>query len=127
MNSKKTHPITFKQQKTWENLMKLGKKCGCHQLQSRSFFYKNFQFPLCARCTGIFLGEFLLAPVFLSLGYNNYLLNLILLSIMAIDGLLQYFKILQSNNIRRLITGLMGGYALMSFTILFITFIVHFL
>ena len=29
---------------------------GCHQMATRSFFFKGFQFPLCARCTGILVG-----------------------------------------------------------------------
>ncbi|PQL91928.1 DUF2085 domain-containing protein [Apibacter adventoris] len=27
----------------------------CHQKPERSFFWKRKQFPLCARCTGIYI------------------------------------------------------------------------
>ncbi|MCF7924887.1 MAG: DUF2085 domain-containing protein [Candidatus Izimaplasma sp.] len=94
--------------------MKIGRNIGCHQMSCRSFFYKNYQFPVCSRCTGILLGEFILAPVILLIGFNNIYLNLSFLLLMAIDGLLQYFKILQSNNIRRFFTGLGAGYAITS-------------
>ncbi|MDF2700531.1 MAG: hypothetical protein K0Q49_2090 [Haloplasmataceae bacterium] len=117
MNSNKIRSATKGQQAIWETLMHIGRKCGCHQFQSRSFFYRNFQFPICARCTGIIIGEFILAPISLLFSYNNIIFNIMLLSIMVTDGLLQYFKILESNNIRRLITGLMGGYAFMLLTI----------
>ncbi|EKM93495.1 hypothetical protein C211_23350 [Stutzerimonas degradans] len=97
--------------------MHLGKSCGCHQISSRSFFYKNYQFPICARCTGILIGQFIIAPMCLFFGFNHLILNVIFVGIMAIDGIVQYIKLLQSNNIRRLITGLLGGFAIMSLTV----------
>lgn len=106
-------------ERRWLRLMKIGRNIGCHQKSDRSFFYKNYQYPLCARCTGILIGEFIIAPIVLLLGYNNMILNIVLFSLMAIDGLLQYFNILKSNNIRRLITGLGAGFAITS-TLIFI-------
>jgi uncharacterized membrane protein len=101
-------------EKRWLALMRIGRSIGCHQKSCRSFFYKNYQFPLCSRCTGIVIGELFIAPIILIIGFNNVYLNLILLLIMIIDGTLQYFNILESNNIRRFITGLGAGYALTS-------------
>ena len=43
--------------KIWIKLMNLGDKIGCHQISERSFFIKGYQFPVCARCTGVFFGE----------------------------------------------------------------------
>lgn len=94
--------------------MALGKKMGCHQMSCRSFFYKGYQFPLCARCTGIVIGELIIAPIVLIIGFNNIWLNLGLFGLMALDGLLQYYHILESNNLRRLVTGLGAGFALTS-------------
>ncbi|MFW5889132.1 MAG: DUF2085 domain-containing protein [Bacillota bacterium] len=111
-------------EKLWLSLMKIGCNIGCHQQSCRSFFYKNYQFPVCARCTGILIGEFIIAPIILIFGYNNIYLNIILLTIMIIDGLLQYFKIYESNNIRRLITGLGAGYAITSMLIYLINFLI---
>ena len=28
----------------------------CHQIPARSFYYAGAQFPVCARCTGLYLG-----------------------------------------------------------------------
>ena len=111
----------------WLLFMKIGRNCGCHQISSRSFFYKNYQFPLCARCTGIIIGELIIAPIVLLLGFNNIYLNIVLFLLMAIDGTLQYFKILESNNIRRLITGLSAGYAMTSTLVWVILYVFEFL
>ena len=101
-------------EKRWLKLMKIGRGMGCHQKHCRSFFYKGYQFPLCARCTGIVIGEIIIAPIVLIFGFNHIILNLVLLFLMALDGILQYYHILESNNIRRLVTGLGAGFALTS-------------
>jgi uncharacterized membrane protein len=106
--------VDINSEKRWKKWMAIGKKMGCHQMSCRSFFYKGYQFPLCSRCTGIVIGELIIAPIVLLFGYNNIWLNIILFSLMAIDGLLQYYHILESNNIRRFITGLGAGFALTS-------------
>ena len=36
--------------------MKIGHTTGCHQMPERSFFWKEYQFPICARCTGLAVG-----------------------------------------------------------------------
>lgn len=108
--------------------MKIGRNIGCHQQSCRSFFYKNYQFPVCARCTGILIGEFFVAPIVLLLfGYNNVYLNIILLLVMIVDGVLQYFNLLKSSNIRRFVTGLGAGYALTSLIVYLILFIINIL
>ena len=43
--------------KTWAFFMRLGNRCGCHQIEERSFKIKGWQFPVCARCTGILTGQ----------------------------------------------------------------------
>jgi uncharacterized membrane protein len=42
----------------WEKIRLLG-YAVCHQIEERSFFYHNLQSPLCARCTGMYLGGML--------------------------------------------------------------------
>ena len=37
--------------------MRAGAATGCHQLPERSFFFRQYQFPVCARCCGVLIGE----------------------------------------------------------------------
>ena len=97
----------------YDIFMALGAMTGCHQLPERSFFFRNYQFPLCARCTGILIGEFLALPLWL-LFQPPLLLTIALIIPMACDGILQYVFSVMSNNIRRVITGLFAGYGYMS-------------
>ena len=115
--------MTNRQYQFWLRTMKFGKTCGCHQLTERSFKIKGVQFPFCARCTGIIIGQFIFAPMVFLLGLDSLVLAGILIGIMAIDGLLQYFKILMSNNYRRFITGVMAGVGLMILTVYLIQYL----
>lgn len=96
--------------KRWIKLMEFGANIwGCHQIPERSFTYKSYQFPVCARCTGLMFG-YLIAFVMLVCGCSVPLrISVIFLLAMLIDGGLQYLKLLQSNNIRRVITGFLAG------------------
>ena len=42
----------------WEKIRLLG-YAVCHQIETRSLFYHDMQSPLCARCTGMYLGGLL--------------------------------------------------------------------
>jgi len=101
-----------KKDKIWISLMEYGQRIGCHQMPERSFFYKGYQFPVCARCTGVIIGEiitifFLIFRIELSI-----IAAVFLLSIMGVDWFIQFINLLQSNNVRRLITGISGGIGL---------------
>ena len=85
-------------------------RAGCHQRPDRSFFYKGYQFPMCARCTGVLLGYILAVPCWLLWG-GNFGLCVLLAGVMFLDWLVQYMEILESRNWRRLLTGIMGGYS----------------
>lgn len=88
--------------------MKLG-SYTCHQIYERSFSYKGYQFPVCARCTGIFMGQ-IIGVICIILGLRiNFLWSTALIIPMVIDGLIQLMKIIKSNNIRRFITGFASG------------------
>ena len=93
----------------YQLLMKLGSLSGCHQMPERSFFFKGYQFPLCARCTGILIGEVLAVPLWFlfPIPWKGALL---LIAPMAYDGILQYGLSIMSNNRNRLVTGLLAGY-----------------
>ena len=88
----------------------------CHRKPERSFFIKSQQFPICARCTGFYFSliiYFIYSYYFFVYYDSNLLIFAILLLIPAtIDGLTQLFKNRESNNVLRLITGLMGGIGL---------------
>lgn len=61
----------------WLKLMKIGARLGCHQRPDRSFFYKGYQFPVCARCTGLFVGYFVGIAIFM-LCHISYMQAIIL-------------------------------------------------
>ncbi|WP_314591893.1 DUF2085 domain-containing protein [Paenibacillus terrigena] len=89
--------------------MRIGCQSGCHQRADRSFAWRGYQFPLCARCTGVFVGQvgmifLMLMSVRITLG-----ISLIGLGLMFIDWLLQRLGVIESTNWRRLITGILGG------------------
>lgn len=107
----------------WIKLMELGKRTGCHQDPERSFFIGNTQFPLCSRCTGVILG-WIFSTVLIFFYQPSIVVILAFCTVMFLDWLLQAKGIIQNNNPRRLITGLMGGYALMSLYLKIIIFIV---
>lgn len=96
----------------WIKLMEFGKRMGCHQMPERSFFFKGYQFPICARCTGVFIGELIAIILLLCSIKINFIVSVALLLLMGMDWGLQFIKILESNNIRRLITGISGGFGL---------------
>lgn len=96
--------------KIWIKLMDwFSSYWGCHQMPERSFFYKGYQFPICARCTGILLG-YICSFVFLLLNIHiNIFLSFILIVPMAFDGTIQFFTSYESNNIKRLFSGFSAG------------------
>lgn len=96
----------------WIKWMDFGQRIGCHQMPERSFFYKNYQFPVCARCTGVIIGEIIAILLIIFSVKINALMSFILLMIMGFDWSIQFINVLESNNIRRLITGISGGIGL---------------
>ena len=100
--------------KIWAYLMRLGNACGCHQIEDRSFWYKEWQFPVCSRCTGIFIGQFICVIMYI-LGLKfAYYIDFLFLLCMFVDWFIQYKGIKESTNIRRFITGNLAGIAQMS-------------
>lgn len=82
----------------------------CHQKPERSFFLGDYQFPFCARCTGIVFG-FLISLILAQFIGFPFISGIFLLFIpMIIDGLMQRYTDYESNNLRRLITGFLFGF-----------------
>lgn len=86
----------------------------CHQRVERSFFFKNYQLPVCARCLGIYIGLF--TSLFFRFPYA-----ILLIPITYIDGFVQLKTNYESTNIRRLITGLLSGFGIMQLLLIIIT------
>ena len=98
--------------RVWEKLLIAGAKIGCHQRPDRSFFYKNkYQFPICARCTGVALG-YIVAICSIKVQVP-VVVCLTLCTLMLIDWLIQFLGVKESTNLRRLLTGIMGGFGLL--------------
>ncbi|WP_243577940.1 DUF2085 domain-containing protein [Clostridium minihomine] len=96
---------------------------GCHQMPERSFSFRNYQFPLCARCTGIITGE--IVSLFFSFFAPLSWKIILLLIPMAIDGFTQLRGWRTSTNLLRFITGLLGGYAIIAFLFWIIKFTIY--
>jgi uncharacterized membrane protein len=105
-------------------LMLYGEKLGCHQRPDRSFFLNGYQMPVCARCTGVIIGYLLAIPLFFLYSFS-WVITLAGCGSMLLDWGLQAMKIKESTNIRRLISGLSGGYGLMSIQLWLISFILR--
>ncbi len=110
----------------WIKIMQIGAKTGCHQRADRSFFYNGCQFPICARCTGVLIG-YTAALICIPFFMPNFLVCLVFCAIMFIDWFIQFLKIAESTNIRRLITGVFGGYGVISCELNIVLFLILYL
>lgn len=91
----------------------------CHRRPDRTFKIRNHYFPVCSRCTGLYIGVFS-CFIYMGLFYVPYNFNFILSSIlmmipMFIDGITQFFGFRESNNTLRFLTGLIAGLGLVIF------------
>jgi uncharacterized membrane protein len=86
--------------------------CLCHRMQERSIPFFGLERYLCARCLGLLLGgifgiiiyrlDFNLPPIF----------GFLCLIPMLLDGFSQAFKLRQSTNELRLLTGFLFGFGM---------------
>ena len=119
MKQEVSETATKKRDDRWIFWMEFcGKYARCHQMPERSFFLGSYQFPLCARCTGIMLGRILAVLLFpfvlLPLRTALILLPVLMLPL-PIDGLTQRFTKYRSNNLKRVITGILWGFSTFTF------------
>ena len=121
-NESGTHMSKLRASMVLNFLDELGERSGCHRMPERSFFYKGWQFPVCARCTGVCLGQFtaIAVNIFCRIPVK---ISLFLLAVMGVDWGVQELKIKPSTNIRRFITGMFGGFGLFSIYITVIKWI----
>ncbi len=81
---------------------------SCHQKPERSFYYKSYQYPVCARCTGLYLGY--LIGLIIGLLFNPSIIVAIIMIIpCGLDGFIQLKTNYESTNIRRFILGIIAG------------------
>lgn len=102
----------------------------CHQIPLRSYFFGDHQLPLCARCSGQYLGALLGMLLLLILGRSKagalpptgiVLLLLGFLAVWAFDGFNSYLTLFpgaphlyEPRNVLRVTTGAMQGVALIA-------------
>jgi uncharacterized membrane protein len=85
----------------------------CHRIPKRTFNIRGYYFPVCARCTGFYIGAFSYF-IYVYFVYVQYTALLILLAFLmmiptGLDGFTQLIGSRESNNTLRLLTGLIGG------------------
>ncbi len=102
-----------KRDERWIRWMEYGRRLGCHQMPERSVFIRGYQFPVCARCMGVIPASFVAVIVFFWYKISVFT-ALILCAVMFLDWFIQQIGIRPSTNLRRFITGLIGGYGFMS-------------
>lgn len=99
----------------------------CHQKPERSFFYKGQQFPICARCTGIYVGFLIMPFTLFNIIQLSFLFSLVIILPSFIDGFIQSQTTYESNNWIRLITGIFAGVGLMGLSTVFADFVASFI
>ena len=111
---------------TKEKIWRFSMRCChpfCHQKKDRSFTIFGFQFPLCARCSGVLIGYIIAQIYLLYYSYFPILIAGLLMLLMFIDWFVQYIKLKESTNRRRFITGILGGFGFSVFAYGFIIFV----
>jgi uncharacterized membrane protein len=94
----------------------------CHQLPERTLSVGGYYLPVCARCTGAYIGlllGYLLLPMRRkrSSGPPNLLITLLMLAPLIIDAGTQWTGLRTSTNQVRLITGLLFGTGMAPFLV----------
>ena len=85
----------------------------CHQYPTRSLWIMDRPFALCSRCFAGYFGFALASALFfLPLSYpRRFLLGVCLILPGVVDPLVQLLTPYESSNILRVVTGLLGGWA----------------
>lgn len=103
----------------------------CHQMSERSICMGGNYLPVCARCTGIYIGFAVSALyLFITKGYKgNKPFNLLQTAFMVlcilplmIDGVGSYIGLWNSNNLLRIFTGSLCGFVILPFIVLVCNF-----
>jgi uncharacterized membrane protein len=92
--------------------------CGCHCRPDRSFYFRGKQFPVCARCTGFLIGFILAAVAYAFYHISSVPILVLMLIPMIVDGTIQKKTSYESNNFKRVVTGFLFGYAILTLLII---------
>ena len=84
---------------------------GCHARPDRSFYFRQKQFPICARCTGELVGMISGVIWILLVGVWNIGWYFLMMIPMILDGFCQQLTQYESNNAKRFLTGFLFGIA----------------
>lgn len=103
------HNIWYYTRLLWVKSMHIGEATGCHQMPERSFFFRQYQFPVCARCCGALCGEALALILFVKKKKIKNSISAAAAVTMFVDWYMQYIGRLESTNKRRFVTGILGG------------------
>ncbi|MCM1089925.1 MAG: DUF2085 domain-containing protein [Muribaculum sp.] len=98
---------------------------GCHARPDRSFYFRGRQFPICARCTGELVGMFIGVFAAICYGCLDFWIACLMMLPLIVDGFVQRLTAYESNNLRRLWTGILFGIAFIFMFIYFHRACVH--
>lgn len=98
---------------------------GCHARPDRSFYFRGKQFPICARCTGELVG--MLTGILIAVCFDgpSFWIACLMMLPLVVDGFTQRLTAYESNNIRRLWTGILFGIAFIFMLIYFHRACIH--
>jgi uncharacterized membrane protein len=83
----------------------------CHRRKDRSIRISGYTFPLCARCTGLWLGFVMGLLVRVAGLHMPLIFAFVLMLPLTVDGLTQLAGYRESNNRLRLLSGVLFGIA----------------
>jgi len=88
--------------------------CFCHRKKNRCIKLKDYTFPICSRCLGLYIG--LMLSVMLLYFFQMYypFFCILLLFPLIIDSSAQYFFNYESNNLLRFSTGLLFSFGMVN-------------
>lgn len=98
---------------------------GCHARPDRSFYFRGKQFPICARCTGELVGMLLGILIAVCFDGPSFWISCLMMFPLVVDGFTQRLTAYESNNIRRLWTGILFGIAFIFMLIYFHRACIH--
>ena len=83
----------------------IGKRPLCNEVKERAPYIGNCCFILCWRCTSCIIGYIIMTIFKIKINVSP----VFLMSPLIIDSILQYFFNIESNNFRRIFTGILCG------------------